>query len=219
MLPHVSLLLLFATVVLVWRLWRVWPRMNGRMNFMRGEASRATPVRTCYVMGAGGHTGELLPLVKSMDIRRYSPRLYVVGVTDRVSGQRVEVIEGTRSDYSVTRIPRGRDVGQSYVTSLFTSLQAVGSALWIVFTWQPELIVCNGPAICIPMALASLALRVARGASASRVVFIESGCRVTSLSLTGKLMYHLWLCDAFLVQWERLKDTAAPRSVYMGRTL
>lgn len=218
-------------VAFLWRLWTVWPAMNEGGSRGGGSSSRSLgsmrggggqgkgPIRTCFVLGSGGHTGELMPLVQCMSRDSYSPRIYVVQTSDSVSSKRVEAYEGQRRDVIMTGIPRARFVGQSYVTSVFTSAYSILWAVFLVFKWRPQLIVCNGPAICIPMALASLLLRVVCGSSVCRVVFIESGCRVTSLSLSGKLMYHLRLCDTFLVQWERLKETAAPRALYMGRTL
>lgn len=37
-----------------------------------------------------------------------------------------------------------------------------------------------------------------------RVVFVESLCRVQSLSLTGRILYYL--ADRFVVQWPGLVD-------------
>jgi len=56
------------------------------------------------------------------------------------------------------------------------------------------------------------------GRAASCVVFIESGCRVERLSLSGLILYHLRLCDSFLVQWEALR-ARYPRAECIGRTL
>ena len=49
-----------------------------------------------------------------------------------------------------------------------------------------------------------------------RIVYIESIARVSTLSLSGKLLYHLRIADLFLVQWQELKDRF-PRAVYAGR--
>ena len=50
----------------------------------------------------------------------------------------------------------------------------------------------------------------------TKVVFIESVCRVKSLSLTGKLLYPF--VDEMQVQWQELQDKY-PRTKYIGMIL
>ena len=50
------------------------------------------------------------------------------------------------------------------------------------------------------------------------VVYVESIARVKKLSLTGMLLYHLWLADQFFVQWEALK-VKYPRAILVGRLM
>ncbi len=47
-----------------------------------------------------------------------------------------------------------------------------------------------------------------------RVIFVESFCRVGTISLSGKLLYHV--VDRFIVQWPQLTK-AYPRAEYIGR--
>jgi hypothetical protein len=61
----------------------------------------------------------------------------------------------------------------------------------------------NTPGTCLPICLAGYALRLL-GVRRVKVVFIESFCRVQSLSLTGRLLYYL--ADRFVVQWPGLVD-------------
>ena len=46
------------------------------------------------------------------------------------------------------------------------------------------------------------------------MVFVESICRVKTLSLSGKIMYCF--ADYFIVQWQQLQ-TIFPKSIYLGR--
>lgn len=46
------------------------------------------------------------------------------------------------------------------------------------------------------------------------MVFVESICRVKTLSLSGKIMYYI--ADHFLVQWKQLQINF-PKSIYLGR--
>ena len=110
-------------------------------------------------------------------------------------------------------VPRTREVGQPWVTSAFTTLHAFISSLLVLVHHQPTLILSNGPGTCVPLCAGSVMLRVL-GVCPSRVVFVESLCRVRSLSLSGQLLYPL--SDYFLVQWPQLTKSH-PRAHYMGR--
>ena len=55
------------------------------------------------------------------------------------------------------------------------------------------------------------ALGVLAGA---RLIFVESWCRVESLSLSGRLLYPV--AHRFVVHWPRLRDRY-PRAEYLGR--
>ena len=50
----------------------------------------------------------------------------------------------------------------------------------------------------------------------SRIIFIESICRTSSLSLTGKVIYWLNLANTLFVQWPKLQEKY-PRTQYCGR--
>lgn len=43
----------------------------------------------------GGHTGEMLRLLYTLDFRHFSPRLYLVARTDDMSAQRVQQLESS----------------------------------------------------------------------------------------------------------------------------
>lgn len=115
--------------------------------------------------------------------------------------------------FVVEVVPRTREVGQSWVTSAFTTLRALISSLLVLCRHQPTLILSNGPGTCVPLCVGAVMLRVL-GVCPSRVVFVESLCRVHSLSLSGHLLYPL--SDHFLVQWPQLTKSH-PRACYMGR--
>lgn len=71
------------------------------------------------------------------------------------------------------------------------------------------------PGTCLPICLAAYALRFL-GVRRVRVVFVESFCRVRSLSLTGRLLYYL--ADRFLVQWPGLVERCVRVRRACGRT-
>ncbi|CBJ26373.1 beta(1,4)-N-acetylglucosaminyltransferase [Ectocarpus siliculosus] len=166
-------------------------------------------------MPQGGHTSEMLKLTSRLSPETYSPLCYVVASTDHTSADRIPK-EGLMSGRCRVRaIPRSREVGQSYLTSVFTTLLAALHAAVVVVTVRPDLVLVNGPGTCIPVCVAAFALRFfGLGSSCSRTVFCESFCRVKSLSLSGRIMYLL--ADRFVVHWPELL-VKYPRAEYAGQ--
>merc|ERR1719499_440246 len=158
--------------------------------------------RTLVVLGSGGHTTEMLRLLDSMPKEIYAPRYYFVANTDKMSIKKLN----TRSvdEEYIQLIPRSREVGQSYITSGFSTIIAciytVPLALWV----NPDLLLVNGPGTCLPACLAAVIANVLT-LNRVTVVFVESICRTETLSLSGKILYTLNLTDLFFVQWEKLK--------------
>lgn len=74
-------------------------------------------------------------------------------------------------------------------------------------------VLCNGPGTCVPLCAAGLLLGIL-GLKRVLIVYVESICRVETLSLSGKILYYL--SDYFFVQWAPLKDKY-PKSIYLGR--
>lgn len=183
---------------------------------------RLMPCRTLIVMGSGGHTSEMLRIVGGLNLKRYTPRVYVSASGDKMSKEKVKVFEksnGTLGTVAVTirTIPRARQVLQSYVTSVFTTLAAILSSCFLVFSSRPDLVLCNGPGTCIPVCFWAYLLKffVLRD---TKIVYVESLCRVQRLSLSGLLLYYLCIADYVYVQWPRLKELY-PRAHFIGRVL
>jgi len=177
---------------------------------------RTAPCRTLIVLGSGGHTAEMLRLLSGMDLNHYHPRVYVAATNDRMSVEKVEKFEsdcGCKTDVDIRKIPRARQVRQSYWTSVLSTLVAFGYSFPLTFGTLPELVLCNGPGTCIPVCLAAYLLKFLWLKNV-RVVYVESICRVDHLSLSGLLLYYM--ADHLLVQWPQLKDKY-PRTQYIGR--
>lgn len=153
------------------------------------------PLKTLVVLGSGGHTTELLDLVQQLNVTQYEV-VYCKAITDTTSTQRI--VDPRAIVYSV---PRSREVGQSYVTSIGTTLYAQFFGLLLVANVRPQLLLCNGPGTCVPLCVAALGLRVL-GLVDTRIIFCESLCRVRSLSVTGLLLYYA--ADLFVVHWKEL---------------
>ncbi|KAF9154909.1 UDP-N-acetylglucosamine transferase subunit [Mortierella sp. AD011] len=80
---------------------------------------------------------------------------------------------------------------------------------------RKSIMLMNGPGTCFALALAVIGARMlgVPDEQTPDLIFIESFARVKTLSLAGKLLYHL--CDVFLVQWPDLRGRY-PRAQYIG---
>lgn len=163
--------------------------------------------KTLCVLGSGGHTAEILQLIQSIKMNvkyahKYQPLSYIVASSDSTSIARLDMFDLIPHRH-VYKIPRSREVGQSYISSIFTTIYAICYALVIVLYERPDLVIMNGPGTCLPIAISTFLCRVI-GLGLGRIVFVESFCRVKSLSLTGKILETLGIVDLFLVHWPDL---------------
>lgn len=156
-------------------------------------------MRLLIVLGEGGHTAELLRLVDLLgDHYEYH---YVVSKADGLSVNRI-LYPGPV--YSVI-LPRGKHTGP-IEAALRTMLAFIQSVRVVLRAW-PVAILSSGPAIAVPISIVGKLL-------GARIIFVETGSRVTALSRTGRIMYR-W-ADLFFVQWPQLAE-GLPRAVYAGR--
>ncbi|KAK0425760.1 hypothetical protein QR680_009368 [Steinernema hermaphroditum] len=172
-------------------------------------------VRLCAVMGSGGHTTEMLLMLGQL--KDCCPdRFYVIADTDKMSERKVrEHEEGSSGSFQILKIARSREVGQSYVTAVFSTIFAVFESARIVWTVRPDVVLTNGPGTAVPICMVSFVLDLFRIADI-RIHFVESYCRVKSLSLTGLILYYLHITDSFIVQWKDVHNKY-PRSQFPGR--
>lgn len=183
---------------------------------------RTGPTRTMVILGSGGHTTEMLALTKELNKKLYTPRIYVLAGTDTTSEPKVLAQEkdaaGAAGEYQILRIGRSRHVGQSYTSAVFTTLRSIWQCFPLVYGKRPDLILCNGPGTCVPICLVAFVLKVFFINTACKIVFIESYCRVQTISLSGKILQRF--VDSFVVQWPQLlQATGTSKTHYFGRLL
>lgn len=173
------------------------------------------PLRTVLCVGSGGHTTELLRLLKYFDNKKYRPRLYISAYNDLTSDIKIHEHEKSVETemYSICKIPRSRNVHQSYTSSIITSLNAIVHTVPFIYNFKPDIIICNGPGTCIPVCIVAFVFRCFYVLDC-RIVFVESICRVRTLSLTGKLLQYF--ADIVVVQWPQLREVCF-RAKYFGR--
>ena len=73
---------------------------------------------------------------------------------------------------------------------------------------KPNVIISTGAGVAIP------ACFLGKFFFKSKVIFIESFCRIKEPSLSGKLIYPI--ADLFFVQWKSLLDFYGKKAIYRG---
>ncbi|XP_041063494.1 UDP-N-acetylglucosamine transferase subunit ALG14 homolog isoform X1 [Carcharodon carcharias] len=183
-----------------------------------GKPGRQGTVSVLVVLGSGGHTTEILRLMDSLSAS-YAPRHYVIANTDRMSEEKVRILEAARTkgntepQHTIHWIPRSREVCQSWTTSVVSTIYSLLYSIPLVFQLKPDVVLCNGPGTCVPLCISALIVRIL-GMKKTLIIYIESICRVETLSLSGKILYHL--SDYFFVQWSTLQEKY-PKAIYLGR--
>lgn len=172
------------------------------------------PVKTLIVMGSGGHTQEMVTIVKKLDKTKYSPRCYIIAHNDKTSLAKVETLEQDTKDgtYSVIYLFRSRNVAQNFLSSIWSTLYAILCSIPLYFKQKPDVILCNGPSTCVPICLVAFALKLFNYNMHNKIVFVESFCRVKTISLSGKIL--LYLSSLFVVQWPQLISISNRISYY-----
>ena len=93
----------------------------------------------------------------------------------------------------------------------FKLIKTLFQSFLILLKERPKVIISTGAGVAIPIIyLGKLLFR-------SRIVFIESFCRVSTPSLSGRLAYPI--ADKFYVQWEELLKAYGRKAEYKGAVI
>jgi beta-1,4-N-acetylglucosaminyltransferase len=180
----------------------------------RNQKYRRQEYDLMICLGSGGHTAEMFKLLLKMD-KSWS-RIYVVASSDHISPSKIVEFEGDRKEgYVISYIPRSRHIHQSWLTTPFTVLYSTWKSTILLYTTNPRVIICNGPGTCVPLCLIGRVFRL-MGICSTKILFVESFARVTNLSLSGKILYHV--ADKVVVQWEEL-TLKYPNVTYQGQLM
>ncbi|KAJ8675646.1 hypothetical protein QAD02_011432 [Eretmocerus hayati] len=209
-LPLVAVFVFPTAIVFIIRaFYFIFIKKNESLN----NDKRSIPAKTLLVLGSGGHTAELLRIVQQLNRKNYTPRIYVQAQTDAISSKKVEEVEDKFKDFKIINIARSREVGQSYLTAVFTTLYSTLHSFPLIWREKPDLLLCNGPGTCIPLCLVAFFFN-AMFLTNTKIVYVESFCRVKSFSLSGKILYYL--ANHILVQWPYLNGNTYPRSTFVS---
>ncbi|KAH9457713.1 hypothetical protein MJO29_004871 [Puccinia striiformis f. sp. tritici] len=188
--------------------------------------------RLTVLLGSGGHTGEMIRLLSDLPFNRYTPRTYVISSADVLSMSKAIELERTKpvGQYTFLEIPRARRVNQSFLTSIFTTINSLLVCLWCISIKPNRLpspvklqgskvqpadlgvVILNGPGSSVPIALSVFLPRLITGKPIPRLIYVESLARIKRLSLTGILL--LPFVDHFIVQWEVLQTEIHQSKLY-----
>ncbi|NOY16390.1 MAG: hypothetical protein GXP23_05570 [Gammaproteobacteria bacterium] len=149
--------------------------------------NKRSPV--CVVCSSGGHLSEALAAIEKINVPHYFVIFYEPHVVSRLRDEEVHyVIDPHKSPIGV------KNLWQSSI---------------LFFRKRPKVIISTGAGI----ALSTCILGKIFG---SRIIFIETGARVTSPSRTGLIMYRV--ADLFIVQWKPMLKVY-PKAIYGGPLL
>ncbi len=153
-------------------------------------------LKVIFVSSSGGHLTELLKLQSLF--KNYDYLL----VTEKT-----KVTEKLNEQYKISFMKYG---SREYIFQyIFVFLYNVIKSIVLMITFNPKIVVTTGAHTGgITCFVAKLFFK--------KVIYIESMAKVSTLSMTGKLMYLI--ADKFYVQWEELEEKY-PKAEYLGRLI
>lgn len=147
--------------------------------------------KICFAASSGGHFEQLVmlkPLMKKYDSFVITEE---TSYKAKVKGQKMYYMK------QVNRKEKG-----FIPRMIINTLRG-----WKIFRKErPDVVICTGVLAMIPMCLIAKMY-------GKKLVYIESYAKVTSPTLTGKLLYKF--ADQFYVQWPEMQEIY-PKAIYLG---
>ncbi len=150
-------------------------------------------IRVCIVCSSGGHLTEILQIKESF---QKFPHFFI-------TFKREDSLELAREE----KVYFVEDPSRNPINFLKCLFQTFS----ILKKEKPKVIISTGAGIAVP------ACFLGKFLFKSKVIFIESFCRIEKPSLSGKLIYPL--SDSFFVQWKSLLKSYGEKAVYKGAVL
>jgi beta-1,4-N-acetylglucosaminyltransferase len=157
-------------------------------------------MKILVVLGDGGHTTEMLRLLELLG-PNYE-HSYMMSTQDSISEGKI-TWKGP-----VYRVPMPLGKGASD-RNLVRVMRSALKQLRVLLRVRPKAILSTGASIALPVSVFGRLMGV-------KVIHVETGSRVRTMSSTGRLMYRI--AHLFFVQWEPLQKDY-PKAVYAGRLL
>lgn len=168
-------------------------------------------------LGSGGHTGEMLRMMGSVNLAAIGQRTWVTLLGDEASLVKARNYEENLTKdgkVSFVTVARARRVGESLLLSVKSTLQSfvLTAAQFRGLPTLPDLLLINGPGTLVPIAYILFVFNFV-GLGHTKIVYIESLARVSGLSVSGWLL--LPIANRFIVQWPQLQKRF-PSTEYYG---
>lgn len=155
------------------------------------KQSKQGPSHLVAVLGSGGHSTEMVSLLKNINFRRYTHRTYIASIGDGFAVEKACQIESIIQSkqrplgpaaaeiwdldtgiWDVKFVPRAREIHQSIYTTPFSSLwcaigcvrvlRSIAKSSRVASNSYPDVIVANGPATAVIVILTSTMLKFLR---------------------------------------------------------
>lgn len=175
------------------------------------------PASFLVILGSGGHTAEMLTLLQTtLPTFPNAFVTYITTHTDRHSLPRALAFHRAhfaQNKFDHVSVPRAREVGQGALSSAISSFKCIRAVWRVVRHVKADVVLTNGPATGAIVGAVAV-LNECLGGKKVKLIYIESLARVETMSVSGRLMYHV--ADRILVQWPELLQRY-PRAEFYGR--
>jgi len=150
-------------------------------------------------MAHGGHTAQMRILIDQL--KEDLDLCYVINKR-HLNNPNLAGLEG--ETYAILG---ARTITSGLFSDIWGTLAMFVQALFILLKSNPGAIISTGTSPAIPFSYLGKAIR-------KKIIFIETWCRVSSRSGSGRLVYPI--ADLFFVQWTQMR-TLYSRAIYAGR--
>lgn len=147
--------------------------------------------KICFAASSGGHLEQLMmlkPLMNKYDSFIVTEKTTYAAVPDDIKLYYLE------------------QVNRKEKTFVFRMIKNLFMSLKIFMAEKPDMVICTGVLAMIPLCMFAKL-------SGKKLIYIESFAKVTSGTLTGKLLYRF--ADRFYVQWEQMLQIY-PKAIFLG---
>lgn len=147
--------------------------------------------KICFIASTGGHFDQLMMLKPIMD------KHYSFIITEKTAYQ--SVVDSRKTYYL-------KQVNRQEKTWIYKMIVNTINSFKIFIKEKPEVVISTGALATVPMCIIAKVFR-------KKLIFIESFAKITSPTLTGKLLYKF--ADQFYVQWGDMIKVY-PNAIYKG---
>lgn len=143
--------------------------------------SESKGYKICFAASSGGHFEQLMMLRPMME--KYNGFV----ITEKTAYKSALQVPG----YYLLQVNRKE---MSFIPRMMVNTL---KSLYILLKEKPDAVICTGVLAMIPICLLAKI-------TGKKVIYIESFAKVTSATLSGKLLYKY--ADRFYVQWPQMKE-------------